>query len=214
MVDGCRYREFPPVDKRDLAPLPRRKLIRRFLDESNMTPPTYDLRCTMRQLFHAVGIGPMWNVGVTHALLQSRMLEEPASILDAPLALLSVQRVIQDSRELVGKSEPWNDGEEGRPIAEETRIRASRIVWMTAVGVWRSRTDTRIPPPEISPLPNGTIDIDWKYRGKELLINVPVNPQEPAHYYGDDGRGGKVRKAEVSSTKIDRCLVTWLTDED
>lgn len=50
-----------------------------------------------------------------------------------------------------------------------------------------------LPGPRIGPGPEGSVDLYWKHRSRELLMNIPADANEPAAFYGDDYRAQKFR---------------------
>jgi hypothetical protein len=66
-----------------------------------------------------------------------------------------------------------------------------------------------LPVPNIGPGPDGSIDIHWKYRSWELLVNIPANPDENAVFYGDNYGTQKIR-GSVDPTVFNFGLFMWL----
>jgi hypothetical protein len=66
-----------------------------------------------------------------------------------------------------------------------------------------------LPAPSIGPGPNGSIDIHWKRRSWELLINIPANSDENAAFYGDNYGTQKI-KGSVDPAIFNLGLFMWL----
>lgn len=52
--------------------------------------------------------------------------------------------------------------------------------------LWRS-CGLNLPIPTIGVGPNGSVDLYWKERTRQLLINIPANADELATFYGNEG---------------------------
>ena len=68
--------------------------------------------------------------------------------------------------------------------------------------------------PEILPGPGGSIDLHWKTDARELLINVPADPQDTISYYGDDraeDTENAIRGKNIESSKNTEWIFLWLT---
>jgi hypothetical protein len=65
------------------------------------------------------------------------------------------------------------------------------------------------PVPDIDFGPNGSIDIHWRRRGWELLVNIPANPSQPAAFYGDDYGSQQIR-GSFDPTSFNFGIATWL----
>ena len=124
--------------------------------------------------------------------------------------LRNVHSAVLSSRQMLQLEENW-DGEDARPVLESTWKRATHFLWRIAVTLWKE-DNISIPPPEIDPVPDGSIDIDWRLNGRELLINIPPDPDKPTTYYGDDGAGGKVNKGELNTSESNHWLLVWLLE--
>ncbi|HEX3556343.1 MAG TPA: hypothetical protein VIA62_24250 [Thermoanaerobaculia bacterium] len=115
---------------------------------------------------------------------------------------------INESRELLTLTEDWDEA--GSPAIEpKTWERATDWVKRYAELLW-DRRGIVLPAPRILPGPDGSIDIHWKTPRRELLLNIPANPEEPASYYGDDF-GSDKKKGILETGALDMGLVSWLT---
>jgi hypothetical protein len=67
--------------------------------------------------------------------------------------------------------------------------------------------------PKILPGPHGSIDLHWKMPKRELLINIPANPEEPGSYYGDDreeGTENAIRGKNLDVSANNEWIFMWL----
>jgi len=133
-------------------------------------------------------------------------IHEPAF----PEALRHLGPKIAESREILELADDWDD--EGSPgYQEDTWERASGFLVRSVIALWEAHgivTDHAL----ILPGPNGSVDLDWRAHGRELLINVPSDPSEPATCHGDDGAGGRRIKGTLDLGLSNRWLLLWLAE--
>lgn len=65
------------------------------------------------------------------------------------------------------------------------------------------------PAPRIGPGPNGSIDLYWKEKDWELLINIPAESGKMATFYGDDYGSQKI-KGSFDPSFFHYGIVPWL----
>jgi hypothetical protein len=116
-------------------------------------------------------------------------------------------QAIDESRFIYALKEDWDD--EGSPGY-------TQAFWEQAISFLRSNAERLrakcgywVPSPNITPGPYGSIDIHWKTQNRELLINIPSNPGEPASYYGDD-RGKNKIKGTLNISDNNEWILLWL----
>ncbi len=101
-----------------------------------------------------------------------------------PFELGDIQGAIQEAQTILELKDDW-DGEGSLGYAASTLKRASDFVLDNALELWRSQR-LHIPAPVIGPGPAGSIDIHWQLATRTLLVNVPVDVDKPATFYGSD----------------------------
>jgi hypothetical protein len=117
--------------------------------------------------------------------------------------------VVKNSRYILDMEDDWD--EEGSPgFLETTWKRATDFVLQVALSFRRQPSGFWVEPPRILPGPIGSIDIHWKTSKRELLINVPANPKEPADYYGS-GSATDVIKGKLETSAKNEWILVWLT---
>lgn len=79
-----------------------------------------------------------------------------------------------------------------------------------AVRLWQDR-GLATPAPDIGPGPYGSIDVHWRLPRRELLLNVPVEEQEPVEFFGHDGAFGHKVKGSLDLADDSSWLMQWLT---
>jgi len=122
-----------------------------------------------------------------------------------------LQDAIQQSQFILELGDDW-DEEGSSSYSESTLKRAQSFLLKNAVQLWR-RHKTCFDPPIIEPGPYGSIDLHWRAPKRELLINVPANPEEPISYYGDDkeeGTENAIRGKNLDQSTDTEWIFLWL----
>ena len=122
-----------------------------------------------------------------------------------------LERVIEASKSILALPPDWDEA--GSPaFRQETWSRAITLLRAHAEALY-DRYGLVLETPRILPGPNGSIDLHWKTRRRELLLNVPEAPEEPSSYYGDDF-GSERRKGVTAPGALDMDLFSWLAVTD
>ncbi|MBI2263173.1 hypothetical protein HY373_02390 [Candidatus Berkelbacteria bacterium] len=117
---------------------------------------------------------------------------------------MNLSETIICSAEMLKLEENW-DGRGGKSISKDTWLRAISLLSSIAWKIWQEQ-NIQIAVPDIAPVPDGSVDLDWKPENYELLINIPADPQKPPTYYGDDLKGSNVIKGELDTSEA----LDWL----
>ena len=127
-----------------------------------------------------------------------------------PDALKHVADAIEQSRTLLDLDDDWDD--EGTPdYAEETWNRAVGFLARTATRLWE-QYGARPAIVEVLPGAHGSIGLDWRAPGRELLVTIPADPAREAPFYGDDGSGGRKIKGALDLSSPNPTLLAWLAE--
>jgi len=94
-----------------------------------------------------------------------------------------IAKAIEKSRMILELKNNW-DREGSKGYSYDTWERATSFLYRNA-RLWNSLGVT-IDAPTILPGQDGSIDIYWKTKKYELLINIPAKPDKEADYYGDN----------------------------
>lgn len=118
-----------------------------------------------------------------------------------------IEEAISDSRSLLDLHDNW-DGEGAVGYSAETWERAVHLIRKFAQlsfhqGYFLAR-------PTITPADSGSIDIHWKDRNRELLINIPADQDEPATYFGRTPTGEDSTRGKIGGEISRLDLVDWL----
>ncbi len=103
------------------------------------------------------------------------------------------------------------DGEAATAISETTWQRAADFVLRSSAELC-NRFQVSPGVPDLAPVPDGSVDIDWRLNGHELIVNVPKDQSAPAAYYGDDGAGSRSIKGKLDLNAPNQWLFFWLTE--
>jgi hypothetical protein len=127
----------------------------------------------------------------------------------APLANLI--KAVNKAQSILTLPDDWDDA--GSPaIRPETLRRAVLFLLLHAAVLW-GRYSVIIPTPRISAGPDGSIDLHWRTRRRELLVSIPQDLKGPAPYYGDNF-GTERRKGTIPANALDLELFAWLAIVD
>jgi hypothetical protein len=130
-----------------------------------------------------------------------------ASGREAEVVQRELEAEIERSKDILQLADDW-DGEESSGYSPVTLNRAIAFLKTHSAGLWRSY-GARLPIPTIGPGPAGSIDIYWKRRTWELLVNIPPTQEEPATFYGNDYGSQKI-KGSFDPTKYTLGIAIWL----
>ncbi|MHA1798613.1 MAG: hypothetical protein ACTSVY_09215 [Candidatus Helarchaeota archaeon] len=92
---------------------------------------------------------------------------------------------IEEARKKILTLDDNWDGEGSKGYNTETFNRSSKFLLNLFQNIY-DRYEIVIEVPKILPGPDGSIDIHWRTKDFELLVNIPENSNEPASYYGDN----------------------------
>lgn len=123
---------------------------------------------------------------------------------DLPVELSSA---IENSRTILDLEDDW-DGEGGVCYSEATWLRATEFLRENALRL-RQLKDVWPAVPFIEPGPNGSIDLHWRTSKRELLINIPRDPNQPAGYYGDNFANETI-KGKLNISENNEWIMVWL----
>jgi len=128
-----------------------------------------------------------------------------------PAIIKELDEAIQRSKVILELQDDWD--EEGSPsYSESTWNRATEFLFQNTLRIWRShRLSLEIP--KILQGPNGSIDLLWRTAKRDLLINVPANPEELGSFYGDDkeeGTKNAIRGTGLNISDDNGWIFLWL----
>jgi hypothetical protein len=105
-------------------------------------------------------------------------------------------------------ADDWDDA--GSPgYDKRTWLRAVDFLIGNALVYWEEHS-IAVPTPKLRKGPAGSIDLHWRERDRELLINIPAREGAPADYYGDDRAAGHIVKGTLDPSEDNLWLLMWL----
>ena len=129
---------------------------------------------------------------------------------ELPEAIGQLAAEIERSRSLLELEDDWDEA--GSPgYTEQTWRRAVDLLVRVATDAWEHH-GARVEAVDIVPGDNGSIGLEWRVPGHELVITVPADPTKEAPFYGDDGKGGGKLKGTLITGKPNRWLSAWLAE--
>ncbi|HEY7031693.1 MAG TPA: hypothetical protein VH482_10215 [Thermomicrobiales bacterium] len=146
---------------------------------------------------------------------RTRLAQPPATaaamvgVFRLPADLARVAERLERSRSMLALGDDW-DGEGSPGYAEATWHRTAELVVDAATAHYRQRNMSP-PLPIISKGDEGSIDIQWRTAHRNVLINVPAAPDEPATFYAhDDENPQRDSGGEVDAGERNEQLLVWL----
>lgn len=100
------------------------------------------------------------------------------------------------------------DDEGGAAYSENTLARAVDFVAAHSAKGY-DLCSSYPPAPKIGPGPDGSIDLHWKQKTWELLVNIPADDAQMAVFYGDDYGVAKI-KGSFDPKTVNLGIVNWL----
>ena len=122
-------------------------------------------------------------------------------------ALRRIRDAIEESKQMRELGDDW-DGEGSLPVDEAVWQRAVDFLARYARVVWE-RFGKRLDAPDITPGPDGSIDLHWDHPEYEMLVNIRRDLTAMAGFYGDD-RGRVSIKGTFDPESPNEGLVLWL----
>ena len=118
-----------------------------------------------------------------------------------------LEEEIEQARALLILKDDWD--EEGG-LAYSTKALERAISFLTVHSAKGYALRLSYPPvPKIGPGPDGSVDLHWKRKTWELLVNIPANDSEMAVFYGDDYGAAKI-KGSFNPKTVNLGIINWL----
>ncbi len=115
---------------------------------------------------------------------------------------------IEQAKHLLRLAHNW-DEEGSSAYSKDTLDRA--VAFLTTHSAKGHALCSSYPPtPKIGPGPDGSIDLHWKQKTWELLVNIPAADTQMAVFYGDDYGTAKI-KGSFDPKIVNLGIVAWLT---
>ncbi len=132
-----------------------------------------------------------------------------SALRGSPPNMDALSLAIQESRSLLDLPDNWDD--EGSPAyAESTWTRVVDFLLHNAERLWLDQ-GILVSAPQILPGPDGSIDLHWRIKNHELLLNIPADPHALADYYGDTVDGNAIN-GKLNPAARNQWLLMWLAE--
>jgi hypothetical protein len=122
----------------------------------------------------------------------------PRCVVPQPTESVELETEIERAKKVIDSVKDW-DEDQGQFYSQATLDRASAFLRMQADHLLKLY-QLQLPVPHIGAGPNGSIDLHWKRKNSELLVNIPADPNGLVTYYGDDYGAQKVKGTMNLST--------------
>ncbi len=148
--------------------------------------------------------------------MQGESIKNKDPLLDHPW-LHDVENKVKDFyrdidaaiRKISVLEDDW-DGEGAGKFQGGMLARVANFVKQLATRAWQVKQRV-IKPPSILPCPDGSVDIQWRSREFDLLVNVPGDINDPITFSADDYRGNEAR-GTCDLDASNPVLVSWLVE--
>ena len=129
---------------------------------------------------------------------------------EVPLEIHHISDAVESARGILNLKDDW-DGEGSEGYSEAVWARAMDFLVNHAYWLWEHQHFI-LDAPRISPGPIGSIDLHWKNKNYELLLNIPRDSGKPASFYGDDF-GAMSIKGTLDTSHYNRGVLLWLMNK-
>lgn len=126
---------------------------------------------------------------------------------ELPEQLSHIQKSIDDSAFIAALSDNWDD-EGGIGISIELYNATISFLKRYALCVFKTMGEV-IAEPDIVPVKDGTIDLEWHTSKARMLVNMKSNGI--AAYYGDNLNSINSIKGKVATDGVELFLASWMT---
>ena len=119
---------------------------------------------------------------------------------------------VKRAQQIVSLEDDW-DGEGAQGYSQDTFNRAVKVLGRFSSAV-REGCGRSLLVPTIGPGPDGTIDIYWSAATWGLLFNIPVNPNDPVTYSGNQS-GSRWIKGNLTNAEdeVVSVVVEWIGEK-
>jgi hypothetical protein len=133
-----------------------------------------------------------------------------ALVEETPDPLSAIETAIADARQMFSRGITDAEGEnDGAPFPEAFERAVSFLRNSAQLILEKDRTAVDVP--EILPGPSGSIDLLWRFKRYELLVNIPPGKDTIADFYGDTPDGLTI-KGNFRPEIHHQGILAWLTD--
>jgi hypothetical protein len=166
----------------------------------------FDFYRSETKYFDQLRYKPVAQITVTKSQL---VIDVDGKSIELDAKLEKIAKEIEESKSILELNDDW-DSFDAKKIDKE--------VWFMAVSLLSkyahyilAEFSTVIQPPEINPVPNGTIDLSWRTKNGRFLMNVKGKESNTlASYYGDLYNNEQPIKDKLINDSIIKHLAYWM----
>jgi hypothetical protein len=146
-------------------------------------------------------------VTVTAVAAQPVRATHTAELPKMPRALLHIQQSINDARFILALKDNWDDNGAYK-VPQSVFTNAQLFLEKYALYILND-LETIVAAPDISPVKDGSIDLEWRTPHARMLVNVKASGQ--LGYYGDNYTDLNSIKGKIEADPIQKFLAVWMT---
>lgn len=143
--------------------------------------------------------------GIEGNEVEVRYAERVVAVL--PRALAQIAEAIEESKSILDLEDNWDD-EGAERFHLQTWLRAIEFLTSYAIAALRD-FGVLIEKPEITPGPDGSIDVLWKNSSYRLLFNIGKEENSSALFYGDNYKDQKI-KGSINPKDVNAGMLCFL----
>jgi hypothetical protein len=126
---------------------------------------------------------------------------------EMPEALAHIQKSIDNSVFITSLSADWDDA---GSLSVSSDLYQSAVTFLKKYALFVYKIlEEIIPEPDIAPVKDGTIDLEWHTPKARMLINIKGDGT--ASYYGDNLSNLNSIKGRVATEEVEFFLASWMT---
>jgi hypothetical protein len=144
---------------------------------------------------------------VTAVAAQPVTTSDSLALKKMPTQLKHIEQSIDEARFILALKENWDDNGAYK-IQKNVFTTAQSLLEKYALFI-ANDLETIITAPDISPVKDGSIDLEWRTPHARMLVNV--KPNGKIAYYGDNYNDLNSIKGKIGVDPIQKFLAVWMT---
>ena len=123
------------------------------------------------------------------------------------MSLKHIQQSISDARFILALTENWDDN--GAYKVPQSVFNNAKLFLEKYALYILNDLETTITAPDINPVKDGSIDLEWRTPHARMLVNVKTSGE--IAYYGDNYNDLNSIKGKIVADPIQKFLAVWMT---
>jgi uncharacterized protein (DUF4213/DUF364 family) len=132
---------------------------------------------------------------------------QSSTIQKASTQTVALETAIANASVILTLPSNWDD--DGALTVSETVFQSAMQFLRQYIAFIQTKFDTSIAIPNINPVKDGTIDLEWHTAQARMLVNI--KPNAIAGYYGDNLNNMNSIKGQVYTYEVQDFLASWMT---